>query len=355
MRTNLAQMDADALAAEGPRTMLALAAALGDHLRAAYEAGRALPALPSAEGLANVVMGGMGGSGVAGDVVRAVFGPDLGVPVTVVKGYALPAFCDRDTLVVASSFSGNTEETLAVYREAVARGCRVVATSSGGTLAALAEADGAPHLRMPADIPMPRAAFAHLVGGPLGVLEAMGLVDAMDDQVAGAEAVLRDAARRFGPDTGGDDNEAMRLARWIGERVPVIWGSEGLAEAAAMRWKGQVNENAKGPAWASVLPELDHNEVEGWTAGAGSGFVAIALRHPGELPTTERRVQATVEAVGPSGLDVREVWASGDGPLAWLFSLVGLADFTTIYLGVLRGHDPMPIPILTALKQRLAT
>ena len=161
-------------------------------------------------------------------------------------------------------------------------------------------------------------------------------------------------AARFGPDVDRADNEAMQLAEWIGGRVPVIWGSEGLAEAAALPWKGQVNENAKGPAWASVLPELDHNEVEGWSEGAGTGHAAIVLRHPGELPGMARRIEATVEAVRPSGLDVREVYASGSSPLEWLFSLVAIADFATIYLGVLRGRDPMPIPILTGLKGRLA-
>ena len=115
----------------------------------------------------------------------------------------------------------------------------------------------------------------------------------------------------FGPDVGLETNEAKRLAAWIGDRVPVIWGSEGLAEAAALRWKAQVNENAKGPAWSSVLPELDHNEVEGWAAGTGDAFAGIVLRHPGEHSKTARRVEATVEAVAASGLAVREVTASG--------------------------------------------
>jgi glucose/mannose-6-phosphate isomerase len=353
MTTNLALVDRTALAALGPSTMLSLAGALGDHLDVGYSNGRNLPGMPSAEGLRAVVLCGMGGSGVAGDVVRSVFGPDLSVPVAVVKGYGLPAFCDRDTLVVASSFSGNTDETVAAYREAVSRGCRVVATSAGGKLAALAEADGVAHLALPS-VPMPRAAFAYLVGGPVGMLEALALVPPMGAEIERASGLLRVLAPRFGPDVDRADNEAMQLAEWIGGRVPVIWGSEGLAEAAALRWKGQVNENAKGPAWASVLPELDHNEVEGWSEGAGTGHAAIVLRHPGELPGMARRIEATVEAVRPSGLDVREVHASGSSPLEWLFSLVTMADFATIYLGVLRGRDPMPIPILTGLKGRLA-
>lgn len=354
MSTKVALDDREALAATGPRTMLSLAAALGEHLGVGYSTGRDLPAIPSAEGLRAVVLCGMGGSGVAGDVARAVFGSGLSIPVAVVKGYRLPAFCDHDTLVLASSFSGNTDETVSAYREAVARGCRVIAASAGGELAALAEADGVPHLPLPADIPMPRAAFAYLVGGPIGILEALELIPPVGEEVARASALLGTLAERFGPGVPRDQNEAMQLAEWIGDRVPVIWGSEGLGEAAALRWKGQVNENAKGPAWASVLPELDHNEVQGWSEGMGAGHAAIVLRHPGEIPGMPKRIEATIDAVRPSGLDVRQVHAFGSSPLEWLFSLVTMADFATIYLGVLRGRDPMPIPVLTGLKRRLA-
>lgn len=354
MSTKLVLDDREALAAEGPRTMLSLAAALGAHLAGGYGGGRSMPGLPSAEGLRAVVLCGMGGSGVAGDVVRSVFGPGLPVPVVVVKGYTLPAFCDHDTLVIASSVSGNTDETVSAYRQAVARGSRLIATSSGGQLAAMAEADGVPHLPLPGDVPMPRAAFAYLVGGPIGILEGLGLVEPMAQEVERASALVGTLAERFGPDTAREENEAMQLAAWIGGRVPVIWGSEGLAEAAALRWKGQVNENAKGPAWASVLPELDHNEVEGWSEGTGGGHVAIVLRHPGEVAGMPARVDGTIEAVASSGIDIRQVHASGETPLEWLFSLVALADFATVYLGVLRGNDPMPIPVLTGLKRRLA-
>ena len=333
--------------------MLSLAAELGDQLEAGHRSGLAGDALPSAEGLTAVVVCGMGGSGVGGDILRAVLSSRVGLPIVVVKGYALPAFCGRDTLVVASSFSGNTEEAIAAYEQAVARECRVVAVSGGGQLAALAEADQVPHVALPPDVPMPRAALGYLAGVPLGIMEAIGLVPGMEREVEVTVRLLRGLSARLGPGAGFESNEAKALAAWIGDRVPVVWGSEGLAEAAALRWKTQVNENAKGPAWHSVFPELDHNEVEGWSAGSGKDHVAIALRHPGEHPKVAARVEATSEAIRDAGLEVREVHGSGGGPLEWLFSLVMLGDFVTTYLGVLRGHDPMPIPVLTGLKQRL--
>jgi glucose/mannose-6-phosphate isomerase len=334
--------------------MLSLAAGLGGQLRRGYRAGCSVSAVPSAEGLRAVVVCGMGGSGVGGDVLRSLFSGTLPVPLVVVKGYSVPAFCDGDTLVLASSFSGHTEETVAAYRQAVAKGCRVLTFSGGGELAALSEADQVPHVRLPDDVSMPRAALGYLAGAPIGVLDTMGLIPPASEGIESAALLLEGLAARLGPGIGSEANEAKALAAWIGDRVPVVWGSEGLAETAAVRWKTQVNENAKGPAWAAVLPELDHNEVEGWTDGTGSGFAAIVLRHPGEHPKTARRVEATIEAVAPSGLEVREVKASGDGPMDWLFSLVMLGDFATTYLAVARGQDPMPIPVLTGLKRRLS-
>jgi glucose/mannose-6-phosphate isomerase len=185
------------------------------------------------------------------------------------------------------------------------------------------------------------------------VLAAMGSIPPVDDEVGSAAGLLGRMAAALGPQAPIAANEAKRLAEWLGDRTPVVWGSEGPAEAAALRWKTQFNENAKVPAWASVLPELDHNEIEGWSEGRGNGFGALVLRHPGEHPRIPARVEATMEAAAPSGLEVRQVHAEGQRPLEWLLSLVMLGDFASIYLAVLRSVDPMPIPMLTGLKERL--
>ena len=165
--------------------------------------------------------------------------------------------------------------------------------------------------------------------------------------------LLEQLAEGLGPEVPGPENEAKRIAEWIGTRTPVVWGSEGVAEAAALRWKTQVNENAKGPAWYGVVPELDHNEVEGWSEGTGGGHAAVALRHPGEDRRIAARFVATAEAIRPAGLEVREVRARGRLPMQWLLSLVMVGDFTTTYLGIERGVDPLPVPVLTGLKERL--
>ncbi len=347
--------DPEVLGEAGPRIMLGLAGALGTQLRNGFDTGRTVADPPEPEGLRAIVACGMGGSGIAGDILRSLYADRLSIPLVVVKGHVLPEFCGRDTLVLASSFSGNTEETLGVYAEAVARGCRVVAFSAGGELASLAEADLVTHVMLPGDVPMPRAALGYLAGAPLGVLDAIGLVPPVLDEVAEAVRALDALAGELGPDVPAERNEAKGLAEWLGPRTPVIWGSEGISEAAALRWKTQANENAKVPAWSAVLPELDHNEVEGWSPGSehGRGHAVVVLRHPGEHPGAASRVEATIESVRPSGLDLRQVEARGRRPLQWLLSLVMLGDFTTTYLGMVRGVDPMPIPVLTGLKERL--
>jgi glucose/mannose-6-phosphate isomerase len=295
----------------------------------------------------------MGGSGVSGDVLRSLFAARVPVPIAVVKGYSLPEFCGRDTLVIASSFSGNTEETVAAYTEAVARGCRVVAACSGGELASLAEADDVPRVAIPGHVAVPRAALGYLAAAPLGVLDSMGVVPGLSDEVERAARLLEELALELGPTVATNANEAKGLASWMHTRSPVVWGSEGLAEAPALRWKTQLNENAKVPAWYSVLPELDHNEIEGWSEGSGDGVAVTILRHHLEHPHIKVRVQATLESIGASAVEAREVWARGASPMEQLFSLVMLGDFVSTYLGIIRGVDPTEIAVLSGLKRRL--
>lgn len=354
MRTGQATLDDPAaIRAADPEGMLTVVAELGTQLRQGFDLGRDGTGLPSAEGLRSVAVCGMGGSGIVGDVLRASSAERLPVPVVVVKGYGLPAFCGKDTLVLAVSYSGQTEETLAAYAQAVAAGCRVIVVASGGELAALARADGVPQVAVPGHVPAPRAALGYLAGAAMGVLEAIGLeADARTD-VGRISDALEALASELGPDRPAAVNRAKSLALWLLGRTPVVWGSEGAGEVAALRWKTQFNENAKLPAFHAVLPELDHNEIEGWTAGTGRPFGLVVLRHSLEHPRIAARVAATMQAIAGSGLESREVAAVGSTPMEILFSLVLLGDFVSTYLAVLRGVDPMPVRVLARLKERL--
>ena len=347
--------DPAALGASDPGGMLALVADLAQQLRQGFDVGRGTSSLPGLQDIRSVVVCGMGGSGIVGDVLRASFADRMSVPLIAVKGYGLPAFCGPATMLLAVSYSGETEETLACYSQGVAAGCPAIAVSSGGRLADLAAADGVAHVLVPGHIPAPRAALGYLAGASAGVLEGVGLIPEAGQDVHRASDAVETLAAELAPERPLRENRAKSLAAWLLERIPVVWASEGVAEAAALRWKTQLNENAKVPAFHAVLPELDHNEIEGWTRGSGSPFGLVILRHPGEHPRIARRVQATLEAITGSDLECREVHSEGSAPMETALSLAILGDFVSTYLAILRGVDPTPVQALTELKERLRT
>jgi glucose/mannose-6-phosphate isomerase len=346
--------DPAALRAADPGGMLDAVLALPDHCRPAYELGRSAPALPGPDGVAAIAFCGMGGSAVAGDVIAALAAATSPVPVSVVRSPELPAHCGPRTLTIVSSYSGDTAETLSAFEDAARRGGPVIAVTSGGALAARADELGAPCLRVPGGFAMPRAAFAFLSLAPLGALEAMGLLPGVADEVDEAASRLRELVRACGPDSGTGSNPAKALARGLRDRVPVIWGADGVAAVAASRWKTQLNENAKVPAFWSALPELDHNEVVGWAEGRGRGFAVVALRHDGEHPEVAARFPPSTAIAAASGAEVHEVWARARSPLARLLELVMHGDLVATYLGIARGVDPTPIEAINRLKRSLA-
>ncbi|MGH2635275.1 MAG: bifunctional phosphoglucose/phosphomannose isomerase [Actinomycetota bacterium] len=346
--------DPAALRAADPGGMLRAVTELPRHCREGYALGRAAPGLPSAEGVTSLTFCGMGGSGIAGDVIGAVLDDRLPVPATVVRRAALPAHCGPDSLVLVSSYSGDTAETLSAFDEAVSRRCRVLAITSGGALADRAAERGVACLAVPSGFAMPRAAFGYLSLAPLGALETMGLAPELGADVDGAAVALERALRSLGPEAPESVNPAKSLARRVGDRVPVIWGADGIAVVAAARWKAQLNENAKVPAFSSSLPELDHNEVVGWSEGRGRGFFLVVLRHGGEPPDVAARFPLSIEIARASGMDFEEIRA-GDGPaLARLLELVLHGDLVATYLALVRGVDPSPIEAIDRLKSALA-
>ena len=296
---------------------------------------------------------GMGGSAVAGDVVRAVFRDRLGIPVDVNRGHELPAYAGPHTLVLISSYSGNTSETLASLRAALARGCRVVAVTSGGQVGAEMAQAGLPVVPVPAGF-QPRAALGHLGFAALGALEAMGLLPPMAVDVEETVAELSALAERLGPAAPTDANPAKAIAVRIGDKVPVVWGAEGIGAVAAMRWKTQLNENGKVPAFWSSMSELDHNEVVGWTQPYGHGFSLIALRHDGEHPEIGERFPLSYEIARSAGMENAEVRAAGRSLLARLMSLILVGDYASAYVGLLHGVDPTPVAVIDRLKSALA-
>jgi glucose/mannose-6-phosphate isomerase len=320
------------------------AAGLGAQLRWAAEL-EVEPVAPAA----SVIVAGMGGSGISGDFAAAT----AAVPLTVHKGYGLPPWAISTVpLVCVVSHSGNTEESLSAAMDAFAAGLPVGVVTSGGELAALAAANGWPTATVPGGL-APRASLGYLLGGLLRMLAAAGAIpDPGADLIEAA-----DLADELHQAAGAGHALAADLAEGLDGRIAILYGSTGITAAVAQRWKTQINENAKWPAWWSTLPELDHNEIEGWAAlsqltSARVGI--IALRDVGEHPSLARRFGFTEGLLDDDAEWVGEVWTQGESKLARLISASVIGDLVSLELAARAGQDPGRVPKIEQLKQLLS-
>ena len=304
------------------------------------------------DAIGGVIVAGMGGSAAGARLAIAALGDRLTSPMAVADGYTLPGWASGSTLVLASSYSGNTEETLSAYDDAAARGAPRLVATTGGELATRAHDDGVPVIPVPAGF-QPRAAIGYALVSALEAAALAGAAPSVRDEVQAAAALAGQLAEEWGPD-GPEDNEAKTIARALDGTVPVIAGAE-LAAAAAYRWKCQLNENAAIPAFASVLPEADHNEVVGWDAAGGLGrFSYVSLEDGAAHERNALRAQLTADVARSGAVSVIRVAARGTTKVERLVSLVLLGDLVSIYAAVLRGVDPVDIPAIDGLKASLA-
>jgi glucose/mannose-6-phosphate isomerase len=334
--------------------MFGLAASFPEQVEQAFRDCSSVSGLPRREDIENVVVIGMGGSGIAGDVLQAVASPLLPVPVTVVKHYECPHFVDESSLVFAVSCSGGTEETIEAASDAALAGARMVVVTGGGELARLAEGWRATLIGVP-DVPWPRAAFGGMAVPLIVVLWRMGLVPGADAWLERAVEQLK--WRRDDLESGGRSSEAAKVADRIGATVPLLHGGGAIGTVAAQRWMTQVNENAKRLAFSAAQPELCHNEVCGWTEASrplAELMTLVMLRHDNEHPQVGRRFDITAEVVRPWVADVIEVHAQGEGELAQLFDLAYFGDYVSLWLAANAGIDPGPIEVLMKMKQDLS-
>jgi glucose/mannose-6-phosphate isomerase len=324
-----------------------------DQVATAISAADGLAGLPAHPDIENVVILGMGASGIAGDLIVGAGGQFIAVPIVVCKGYEPPNFTGPGTLCFALSFSGDTEETIEAAQTAALAGSRMVVVAKGGGLARLAQSWDATLIGLPDGIPYPRAALGAMTIPTLMVLEQTGLFPGASGWVSLAIEQLkvrRDELLRA-------DNGARELARRIGRTMPIVYGGGGLGAAAALRWKNEMNENPKVPSFMNTVPELTHNEIAGWGQHGDvtrQVFSLVLLRHDHEHPQIMRRFdlirQWTEEAVNR----VEEVHAEGDGPLAQVLDLMFYGSMVSLHMAGQEGVDPGPITVLEDIKAALA-
>jgi glucose/mannose-6-phosphate isomerase len=301
---------------------------------------------------APLIVCGMGGSAIGGDLAASALGDRLTRPLVSVRGYELPSWATPDSVVLCASYSGDTEETIACYDAAGALGATRIAVTTGGRLAQIARSDEVPVIGIPSGL-QPRAAVAYMLVAVLEVAALAGVAPRIRTEIDSSSAALEKLGREWGPDAS-DGNLAKELAERMLDSCVCVYGA-GPTTPAAYRWKTQLNENAKLPAFAGELPEVDHNEIVGWEGAARLGrFFAIFLEDSGQHPRTRRRIEVTAALIEPQAAGTAVVESRGNGPLERLLSLVMLGDLTSIYLAVLCELDPTPVSVIDRLKQELA-
>lgn len=298
------------------------------------------------------IVAGMGGSAIGGALAAAVLGDRASRPIAVARDYGLPAWTTHDATVLCASYSGNTEETLAAYEAAGVIGAQRIVATTGGKLAAAAREDGVPVIPLPGGF-QPRAAVGYMLVVALEVAALCGAAESLHSEIDVAAAHLEPLLAEWGPD-GADDSLAKEIARGLQGTIPQFAGA-GLTTPVAYRWKTQFNENGKTPAFASELPELDHNEVCGWQSAAELGrFSAVFLDDSDLHPRVRQRIELTRGLISGSASASFRVEGRGETRMERLVSLVLLGDLVSLYVAILNGVDPTPVDVLERLKITLA-
>ena len=339
------------LALSDPGGMYAALEGFPRHLREGRERAASVDPDTSVGDARCVVVAGMGGSAISGDFLAALAASSARVPVVVRRTYSLPAYVDESTIVVVSSFSGNTEESLSAMTEARARGARVICIASGGEVAERAASDGLPLYRLPGGM-QPRAALGYSLATLLTLAEQIGLLRIGDEAWEEVGSILDDQGTSLASLEG---NPALDLANTLRGRLPFVYSSSGVTAPVNTRWVCQLEENAKVLAHGSVFPEQNHNEIVGWEAESAlhEQIVVVALRDKMDHPRVVRRFELTRQLLEPRAAAWIEVQGRGASDLARMLSLVQFGDWTSLYLALIRGIDPTPVTLIERLKQGL--
>jgi glucose/mannose-6-phosphate isomerase len=302
-----------------------------------------------------LILGTGGGSAASSNLLRAALFRRCSASIELNQGYEIPAHVGPDTLVVAVSHSGTTEEILSAYGEALDRGCNSVVLTSGGQLKEMGERAGAPIIMVPGG-KMPRIVLGYLIVPLLVLLERMRVIERDQSELDDLLDVLASGPFRFGVDVPHEHNPAKHLALSLLDKTPVVYGLNPLSDAAADRWKRQFGENSKVMAFANSFPATHHDEAVGWDQESKvlERFTFIILSDEGANDRLLRRVSATEEVLMNRGATVSVLEPFGSSTLGRLFSLVHMGDYVSLYLALCRGIDPTPVAVIDQFKSVLA-
>ncbi len=336
-----------------PDGMLARIKELPMQCRQAWQAAMDFKLPANYRNVNRVVILGMGGSAIGGDLVRTLIQDESKIPVIVHRDYGLPAFVDDNTLLIASSYSGNTEETLSGFEPALKTGAKKIAITTGGKLGQIAEKYKIPVFKIEYKA-QPRAALGFSFIPTLGIMQKLGFINDKSADVAETVSVLESLSEKLGENSPAKSNPAKQIAQRLHGNLPVIFGA-GIAAEAAHRWKTQLNENSKTWAFYEVFPELNHNATVGFPLPAEliSKIRVIMLRSPLYNARVKLRYDVTSGLLKQAGVAYEFVDAEGKSPLAQMTSLISLGDYVSYYLAMLYQVDPTPVKAINYLKEQL--
>jgi len=302
----------------------------------------------------NIVIIGMGGSAIGGEILHDWLQGTLPIPIDVCRDYILPAYVNEDTLVFANSYSGNTEETLTAFLDAIKRKCIVLTVTSGGQLAEFCKKLHTPMVTIPSGL-QPRAAIPYLFFPFLILIQKLGLISKIEDEMEETINILKNVAKANAPEIPTANNKAKQLAVDIQGTIPVIYGFRQYT-SITHRLKAQFNENSKVPSKSDVFPELNHNETVGYEAmeELNKKLTVILLRDPQEPIEIRNRIETTKNFVFTKASKILEIKAQGKGKLAKMFSVLCTGDYASVYLAILQNKDPSPVKIIDKVKSELA-
>ncbi|OGF48848.1 MAG: bifunctional phosphoglucose/phosphomannose isomerase [Candidatus Firestonebacteria bacterium RIFOXYA2_FULL_40_8] len=302
-----------------------------------------------------VLFTGLGGSAIGGDILKNLLGDNSPVSISVNRNYSVPAWVDKDTLVFAASHSGNTEETISAFKDALSKKAKVIVVTSGGTLKKLAEGHKLPVVVVPGGKP-PRASLPYLFFPVLLIMDKLGFTKIKTSELDELSEILRKLKKAYSPEVKAETNPAKQLASKLFAKPVIVFGAADLTDAVATRWKCQLAENSKVFTFTCTIPEMNHNEIVSWELlkKVLRKFAVLFLQDGNELPQIKKRFKLTKQVIGKKANWVGEVNSVGESMLIRTFSLIYLGDFTSVYLALLYNEDPTAIKIIEDFKNALS-
>lgn len=331
--------------------MIEILHAFPNHCSDAYLLSKKTEPRPLKNNINNIVVLGMGGSSIAGDMLKNMLSDELSVPVIVNRDYNIPRFINENTLALIVSYSGETEETLSAFGQALERGANIITFSTGGSLKEASLKNNIYHVELPSGF-MPRAALAYLFFPLLEVLIKLKFISNKDKEIEELLNLLKFLHKSWKFDITTEQNLAKKLAQRFYNKIPVIYTNSGYLESVALRWKNQINENSKALAHINCFPEILHNEVASYTKNISVyENLSIIFLIDQEYKNVTRQV-ISLKQIIQNYLPIMELNPLGDLPLEKMFSLIYLGDFVSVYLAYLYQQDPTPIQLIERIKSK---